>query len=85
MAKLLTRERFCALPIGTKVWVEWRAGTCAEEWFVIDHAQSNPAIVYMRSVILFIPYAEFDWDRQKEWRYWDAEPTLIEREEAPWR
>lgn len=87
MAKLLTREEFANLRTGDHVWIEWMFGTGAIEWEVHEFScpQSNVRKLAKRTDYNGINYCDqYDYDRDKEWRYWDAKPTLEEREDTPW-
>ena len=88
MAKLLTREEFGNLKHRDRVWIEWLFGTETQEW-TVDGSYKGPKSCIRKKIIHednagCLTWDIFDYDRDKEWRYWDSEPTLDEREDTPW-
>ena len=83
MAKLLTASEVLELPDRSIIWMEWKYGTAALKYMItrtIKPTQTHIRIFYDESSNLIFG-GKID---RPEYRYWDSEPTLDEREGTPW-
>ena len=80
MAKLIPWEN---LMPGMTVWEECKWSDVAKSIIRADVIGRLETGVLMHYHLLFTEYAETR-KASSEIRYWDAEPTLDEREGAPW-
>lgn len=79
MAKLIPWE---SLDPGMTVWEEWHFGTGSVRAFILRRVDERHLdIRYNSRTDIWAQTVR----RSDEYRYWDSEPTLEEREETTWR
>lgn len=83
MAKIIPKKDIPKLPDKTEAWEEYIMGRGTRKVYIFQTSRFTPNKFFVEDALIGSSVIRSIYD--KEFRYWDAEPTLDEKYKEPWR